>query len=428
MSTTNLSLAGNSVSAARTGTSGPPAGIEWSQTAPSLGLAPEDNPRGTADGTPPIGTRRPFPSLQGNARSHSTQSSTTLEDGSGQHPNGAAPHRPQMPGTPNGQGNNAPRNQIQNEPHLYHKTSKSVRANIKIATQNMRGTTGPTTKAKWKDLNTCFKNNAIGLAAVQETHYINDSDLQNLNNIAGYRIHVFHCGDPERPNQAGVAIVLNKYLTKWREAEAESLIPGRAMRLTLPWLDNETLHVLAVYAPNRIAHNAKFWQDLRTIWTDRNLPKPDILLGDFNLTEAAIDREPAHFTHNSAHQELADLKTTLGVVDAWRLDFPSETPTFTWEKLPNRETKSRIDRIYLSHDLHPFTFEWNTSHTEVNTDHKMVSTRISKATAPAIGKGRWCIPPGLLKDRAVINLYRGPLLVHGNTIFYILFNLLFLKI
>ncbi|KAF5324177.1 hypothetical protein D9619_011162 [Psilocybe cf. subviscida] len=279
------------------------------------------------------------------------------------------------------------------------KTGKTVRANLKLATQNLRGTK---TRHKWKDVNTCFKRNAIGLAAVQETHYLDEDDIKKINDTPGYRIHLFHSGNPDKPNCAGVGIVLNKYLTKWQDAHAESLIPGRAMRMTLPWQENASLHVLAVYAPNSTSENAMFWKDLRTIWTDRNLPKPDILLGDFNLTESPIDREPAHFTYTDANNELDELKTTLGVVDAWRLDFPSREE-FTWEKPVKRDVKSRIDRIYLLYALHPLAFEWDISQTEVKTDHKMVSTRITTENSPEIGKGRWCIPPALLKDKSFVD-------------------------
>lgn len=279
---------------------------------------------------------------------------------------------------------------------------KNTRANIKVATLNLRGAAGQTTSRKWRDLNECFKRRAIGVAAVQETHNIEVDELRKINQTPGYCIHIIHSGDPEKPNSAGIAIVLNKYLTRWQEATAKVIIPGRAIHVTLPWLENSTLHLLVVYAPNEPGKNASFWKKIREEWRTRTLPKPDVLLGDFNLTENPLDREPTSLSMSGANSELFRLKADLVVVDAWRLDFPNKKE-YTWERLPDCKSKSRIDRIYLSHELHPFAFEWDMSYTEVRTDHRMVSVRLSKASAPAMGKGRWCIPPSLLKDKSIIH-------------------------
>jgi hypothetical protein len=45
-----------------------------------------------------------------------------------------------------------------------------------------------------------------------------------------------------------------------------------------------------MYASNRPSGNTEFWKSLETMWEDQNPSKPDILLGDFNLTENPIDR------------------------------------------------------------------------------------------------------------------------------------------
>src|ERR1700691_2507183 len=90
-------------------------------------------------------------------------------------------------------------------------------------------------------------------------------------------------------NAQGVTIVLNREMTNIHDVKQQDVIPGRAMLLTLPWHSDLTLTILNVYAPNAHSENQQFWETLETKWVDMNLPFPDIMLGDFNLVEDAIN-------------------------------------------------------------------------------------------------------------------------------------------
>lgn len=285
------------------------------------------------------------------------------------------------------------------------KSGKRTRATFKLATLNIRGAAGATTATKWKDINHRMKTDRIALLAVQETHYLTQDCVDALNATHGFRMHISHDGDPDRPNSKGIAIILNKYTTRWREAKTRSIIPGRAMYMTLPWHGNSALTVLAVYAPNTPSKNESFWRALQSRWEDDNLPPPDIVLGDFNVVEEAIDRKPAHIDEDAQTEALDSLKESLGVSDAWRAENPY-TSTYTWEQSPNSGPKSRIDRIYMSPDLAKHTVKWNTDYTEIPTDHKMVSVKIYNSAAPFIGRGRWYIPLHLLHDKDITTLIR----------------------
>ncbi|KJA25730.1 hypothetical protein HYPSUDRAFT_107566, partial [Hypholoma sublateritium FD-334 SS-4] len=171
--------------------------------------------------------------------------------------------------------------------------------------------------------------------------------------------------------------------------------PGRALLLTLPWQDNSKINILNVYAPNKKADNEKFWKDLDKKWMDENLPIPDIMLGDFNLVEESIDRVPVKPTDGRALHALNEFKTTINVMDAWRIDHQYDE-IFTWEQLPDRKHKSRLDRIYLNSHLHEHCCDWKATWSEVTTDHKLVSVKIYDPGAPYIGRGRWTVPLHLL--------------------------------
>jgi len=282
--------------------------------------------------------------------------------------------------------------------------NKSMRGTLKVATLNVKGAGGRTISPKWQQINNLLKTETIGVLAVQETHSLNEETLDYLNSVKGYRMHIFHSGDPTQPNSKGIAIVLNKHLTRWQEASTKTLIPGRATLMILPWHGDSKLHIAAVYAPNSEGENARFWEDLRKMWVEQHLPMPDIVLGDFNMVEEAIDREPAHNSNGNVINMFENLKIALGVIDAWRQDNPT-TEEFTYFQLPDRLRKSRLDRIYTTNSLRQRAFEWRTDDSGIATaDHLLVSVRISDPGAPHIGKGRWSIPIHLLQDQEVSSL------------------------
>jgi exonuclease III len=64
--------------------------------------------------------------------------------------------------------------------------------------------------------------------------------------------------------------------------------------------------VLAAYAPNDPVENAQFLYNLEE--ETRNLNKPDICLGDWNMVEDLIDRLPHHSDHDAPTQAMRELK------------------------------------------------------------------------------------------------------------------------
>jgi len=248
-----------------------------------------------------------------------------------------------------------------------------------------------------------MRDRNIGVMAVQETH-TNDETIQQLHNQFS-RLHILNSSDPEHPNAKGVALVLNKQKTAWKEASTKIIEQGRAILLTIPWQKVSILNILAIYAPNGATENANFWERLENKWHEENLPMPDILMGDMNVVEDSIDRLPISHSNARAAEKLESLKADLGLQDGWRRQNP-ELLAYSYKQastigdtLPSR---SRIDRIYVTTPIYENSSMWEIEQTTINTDHCLVSARIANPGAPYVGRGRWQIPHYLIKHRKTL--------------------------
>ncbi|KAF9491972.1 DNase I-like protein, partial [Pleurotus eryngii] len=153
------------------------------------------------------------------------------------------------------------------------------------------------------------------------------------------------------------------------------------------------LTVLGVYVPNSITDNAKFWDALRVFFIENpNERRPDLMLGDFNIVEDTIDRQPAHMERNSATEALDKLKLELGMRDRWRKIYP-DSVQFTFQQMRRDDNDtpamSQIDRIYITNDQLKRSREWRIKPSGLDAaDHWIISVQISAKQAPEIGNGR----------------------------------------
>ncbi|KAG2131067.1 hypothetical protein DEU56DRAFT_872233 [Suillus clintonianus] len=211
---------------------------------------------------------------------------------------------------------------------------------------------------KWTHINQIMKEQKIGALALQEKH-LTKEDESTLNSTPGLRLHIISSIDPAHTNTKGVAII----------------VPGRALLMVIPWLKNTTLKILAIYAPNDPRNNQYFWELVHS--KIKNLPRPNIMLGDFNLT-------PPQGRPTQPH--IVTLKSHLKLKDGWRQENP-DTLLYTFAQSARQGGhQSRIDRIYVNEELLPF-------------NHQLVSARISKKNMPFVGEGRWSLPLYVLNDK-----------------------------
>ena len=267
------------------------------------------------------------------------------------------------------------------------------RANISIATLNINGASAPTANLniidKWTRINSTLRKNKIGILALQETH-LNNESIESIERCFGKSFSLHHSSDPENPRtKAGVAIAINKALIPQTDIKLHVLVPGRAIMIQLKWPDDNRLSILNIYAPVKKNEQPEFWADVETERREKHLPRPDFLLGDFNVTEDALDRAPPKFDNRSATDTLREIRLTWEIQDQWRHAHPNQKQ-YTYRALSNGKTRmSRLDRIYSARKHSQTIFDWKSEPTAVPTDHWLVSLKFAPNDAPLIGNGRW---------------------------------------
>ncbi|KAJ7200069.1 hypothetical protein B0H12DRAFT_1000674, partial [Mycena haematopus] len=200
----------------------------------------------------------------------------------------------------------------------------------------------------------------------------------------------------------GVAIVLNKNMLETANIRTREIDPGRAMLTELTNVDGSNLSILGIYAPNAPGENASFWVKIKTYFENNsNVRRPDIMTGDFNMVEDAIDRNHARADNNGPVNTFDDLKIYFSMMDGWRETYPT-TRDYTYHQTEAQGgAQSRLDRIYVKRNIFEHSFEWEIQTVGIKTDHRMVSMRLTTEDAPTIGHGRWVWPTHLNYDKVL---------------------------
>ena len=317
----------------------------------------------------------------------------------------------------NGEGQARQRKHTKQRETSKHTPMKGLRkrANIKIASLNMNGlhTTrdGRFSFEKWSEINATVKRDKIAILAVQETH-LDEDTTRSITELFGKRLTIINSQLERNPRvSAGVAFVINKDLIEAKETKIQELIKGRAAALTVKWNDQETT-MINVYAPNRRQDHKDFWETIENERQRTKTKKPDFVLGDFNVTEEAIDRMPQKMDNFEALAALREFRLKLEIQDQWRHEYPKGRE-YTYRTNANEHTiKSRLDRIYIAKDKTKFTFDWSMTPSTVKTDHWIVATKYAPKNAPYIGTGRWTMPVKATKNIKITE----ELIKHGMTL------------
>ena len=235
---------------------------------------------------------------------------------------------------------------------------KNTKASMKIAALNINGIGNENPnhgQNKWNHINQLVKEHKINILAVGEAH-LNESRHLAIETLFSKRLKVIYSKLPHSHNAAGIAIVLNKENTNVEGIETHEVIPGRALVIELNWHGTERISVLALYAPNRsMSENKQFWEKLLTFFRTNRRLKPDVVLGDFNFVEEAMDRIPMRMreSEESVSESFDSLKVDLQLMDGWRQTFPS-TLAFTYYHKSDGQ-QSRLDRRYIANPENSIT-------------------------------------------------------------------------
>ncbi|KDQ50166.1 hypothetical protein JAAARDRAFT_51388 [Jaapia argillacea MUCL 33604] len=296
-------------------------------------------------------------------------------------------------------------NQRQDTMRHQDRIAQNTRANILLATLNMRGrlsaTLGGRQISKWTEIHSVMKEKQIGILAVQETQ-LTEENVDQIHQLFGRQLKVLNSSDPDRPtSSAGVAFVVNREIANTADIDFKVLIPGRVTTLTTKWHGTNMITLINVYAPNNYGEHPAFWGEIGSQMRGQHVPSPDFMMGDLNIVEDAIDRSPVRLDNEAACEALQNLRGDLDIVDVWRQDYP-DTRQFTFQSTVGEVTQSRLDRVYTRPGLADLLYDWDCTHTSVPTDHSMVLVRYSPANAPEIGPGRWTWPLGLVNDQELL--------------------------
>jgi exonuclease III len=94
--------------------------------------------------------------------------------------------------------------------------------------------------------------------------------------------------------------------------------------LKLKWLEACETSILNIYVPTNRAEQEPFWNEVEATRREKCLTHPQIVLGDFNITEDKIDRVPAHADNKAATKALRNIRQSWEIQDMWRHAHPNE--------------------------------------------------------------------------------------------------------
>lgn len=102
-----------------------------------------------------------------------------------------------------------------------------------------------------------------------------------------------------------------------------------------------------IYAPNNERESEMFWDEIGTKHKALDIPKPDVMLGDFNITEESFDRIPSRMEDIQAVAALKNLRRSFNLEDQWRAENGDEKIFMHIHNLADgKSSHSRLDRIY----------------------------------------------------------------------------------
>jgi len=144
--------------------------------------------------------------------------------------------------------------------HHQCRENPSKRANMNIATLNMRGGTAHNMMLlqKWSAISKTMYKHRIGILALQEMH-LDQEKTRQVCECFSKNLEIIILEDLDDPTgKAGVAFVINKTVLNPRELKTKELHPGWALLLKIKWLETCESTLLNVYVPTNRAAQKPF--------------------------------------------------------------------------------------------------------------------------------------------------------------------------
>src|ERR1700722_4386188 len=261
----------------------------------------------------------------------------------------------------------------------------------RIASLNVHGKENSKGESKYKDLATMIRKNKLTILGIQETR-LNEEETARLQQQHP-KIIIENNGNSTA--KEGVAFILNKDLVNGRRWIHTKIIQNRVSRLQIQITENEGLDIILIYAPNETIQKINFYEKLRNELNKIKDWQEPILMGGFNFVEDDIDRYPMRLDDMRLNEEFNKLKKKYKWVDGWRIQNPKRTDYTFYQS--SSESKSRIDRIYVTETMCTNTYNWDILTTGNISDHDMTIVEILKKNLPYVGDGLWRISEGMFE-------------------------------
>lgn len=262
---------------------------------------------------------------------------------------------------------------------------------IQVATLNIRGcgSLRRQDKNKLGELVRWMRSTKTGIVGLQETYQC----AENLAGAERANAKVWAFPNEGTAHSAGTGFIVHRDgipagLTRGN-FQHKILIPGRLDVLSWQW-GSEFFTVANVYAPNNHQPALTLFKEITEKLKRRRV---DMILGDWNHVEHAVDRQPkGQKSPQDIRDALKDLRVKLGVEDSWRDENPTSSD-FTWESpSPNTDgttSRSRLDRILLSSEVAEQAIEHEIDVSLTLSDHYPVKVKILDAESQELGRPRW---------------------------------------
>lgn len=93
-----------------------------------------------------------------------------------------------------------------------------------------------------------MREGSIGILAIQETH-LTDEFTEQFESLFSNCLKLFYSPNPNTRNMRGVALVINRKLINIDDTMVQTVVPGRAIAVSILWQNDQKINVLAIYTP-----------------------------------------------------------------------------------------------------------------------------------------------------------------------------------
>jgi hypothetical protein len=232
------------------------------------------------------------------------------------------------------------------------------------------------------------------LIVLTETHLTSDRLLKLQREFPQF-LMTTNCLDT---NTGGVTFIsLNPKFVNWRPEDVFYIgNEGRSLGINVSLHDDTQatasgtattkVKIVGVYLPNTAVSAKAYLTNLHSELPPRGI---DILMGDFNMVEDAIDRFPPHPDQGDLVTTMKLLTNTRRLDDGWRKAHSSGSADgFTFKSSNECLSRSRIDRVYVTDEVFGKSSKWQVAETPSSFDHRIVAfdytpnVKIDRGPAP----------------------------------------------